>query len=80
MCQENDFGCFVLERFLAQMELTVWQLVLMLDEFDVLLHHPILNCAEFFGGLRSLTSRSRGALALVIASRRPLTSLNEATQ
>jgi hypothetical protein len=80
MCRENDFGCFVLERFLAQMELTVWRLVLMLDEFDVLLHHPVLNSAEFFGSLRSLASRSRGALALVIASRRPLTSLNEATQ
>jgi hypothetical protein len=80
MCQENDFGCFVMERFLAQMALTVWRLVLMLDEFDVLLHHPILNSAEFFGSLRSLASRSRGALALVIASRRPLTSLNEDTQ
>lgn len=80
MCQENDFGCFVLERLFAQMELTVWRLVLMLDEFDVLLHHPILNSAEFFGSLRSLASRSRGALALVIASRRPLTSLNEDTQ
>ena len=80
MSRENDFGCFVLERFLAQMELTVWRLVLMLDEFDVLLHHPILNSAEFFGGLRSLASRSRGALALVIASRRPLTRLNEDTQ
>jgi hypothetical protein len=104
VCQENDFGCFVLERLLAQMELTVWRLVLMLDEFDVLLHHPILNNAEFFedgyksahragglhhpilnnaeffGGLRGLASRSRGALALVIASRRPLTSLNEDTQ
>jgi hypothetical protein len=80
MCQQNDFGCFVLERLLAQMELTVWRLVLMLHEFDMLLHHPILNCAEFFGSLRSLASRSRGALALVIASRRPLTSLNEDTQ
>jgi hypothetical protein len=80
MCRENDFGCFVLERFLAQMELTVWRLVLMLDEFDVLLHHPILNSAEFFASLRSLASRSRGALALVIASRRPLTSLNEDTR
>jgi len=79
-CRENDFGCFVLERFLAQVELTVWRLVLMLDEFDVLLHHPILNSAEFFGGLRALASRSRGALALVIASRRPLESLNKDTQ
>ena len=80
MSRENDFGCFVLERFLAQMALTVWRLVLMLDEFDVLLHHPILNCAEFFGGLRTLASRSRGALALVIASRHPLTALNNETQ
>jgi hypothetical protein len=80
MCQENDFGCFVLERFLVQMELSIWRLVLMLDEFDVLLYHPILNSAEFFGSLRSLASRSRGALALVIASRRPLESLNKETQ
>jgi len=40
----------------------------------------VLNCAEFFGGLRMLASRSRGALALVIASRRPLTELNKETQ
>jgi hypothetical protein len=80
MCRENDFGAFVLERFLAQMALTVWRLVLMLDEFDVLLHHPILNSAEFFGSLRSLASRSRGSLALIIASRRPLESLNKDTQ
>ncbi|MDY6875335.1 MAG: winged helix-turn-helix domain-containing protein [Chloroflexota bacterium] len=80
MCQENDFGAFALERLFAQMRPTGWRLVLMLDEFDLLLHHPTLNCGEFFGSLRSLASRSRGALALVIASRRPLASLNEATQ
>jgi hypothetical protein len=79
-CVENGFGTFVLERLLAQVGPTGWRLVLMLDEFDVLLHHPILNSAEFFGSLRSLISRSRGALALVIASRRSLANLNEATQ
>jgi len=79
-CRENDFGAFVMERLLAQMRPTGWRLVLMLDEFDVLLHHPILNCAEFFGSLRSLASRSKGALALVIASRCPLTALNKDTQ
>ena len=79
-CQENAFGTFTLERLLAQMNAAEWRLVLLLDEFDVLLHHPVLNCAEFFGSLRSLASRSRGALALVIASRRPLASLIEATQ
>ena len=79
-CQVNSFGCFVLERLFAQMGPAGWRLVLMLDEFDLLLYHPILNCAEFFGSLRSLASRSRGALALVIASRLPLASLNEATR
>jgi len=80
MCRENEFGGFVLERLFAQMGPTGWRLVLMLDEFDLLLYHPILNCAEFFGSLRSLASRSRGALALVIASRRSLASLNKDTQ
>jgi len=79
-CRENDFGCFVLERLLAQMRADDWRLVLLLDEFDALLHHPVLNKAEFFGSLRSLASRSRGALALVIASRCPLTELNKETQ
>jgi len=79
-CQENDFGTFVLERLLAQVRADNWRLVLLLDEFDALLYHPVLNKAEFFGSLRSLASRSRGALALVIASRRPLTTLNKETQ
>ncbi len=80
VCRENNFGAFVLERLFVQMGPTGWRLVLMLDEFDLLLYHPVLNCAEFFGSLRSLASRSRGALALVIASRRSLASLNEDTQ
>jgi len=80
VCRENDFGCFVLERLLAQVGIEGWRLVLLLDEFDVLLHHPVLNSAEFFGSLRSLASCSRGALALVVASRRPLTNLNKDTQ
>jgi len=79
-CQENAFGTFVLERLLAQMAQDSWRLALLLDEFDVLLHHPRLNCAEFFGGLRSLASRGGGALALVIASRQPLIALNAETQ
>jgi len=80
ICQQNDFGAFVLERLLAQMAQTGWRLVLMLDEFDLLLHHPVLHSAEFFGSLRSLASRSRGALALIVASRCPLEALNQETQ
>ncbi len=80
VCRENDFGTFVLECLLAQIAQVGWRLVLMLDEFDVLLHHPILNSAEFFGSLRSLASRSRGALALIIASTQSLGTLNRETQ
>jgi hypothetical protein len=79
-CRENNFGSFVLDRLLSTMKSTDLRLVFLLDEFDVLLHHSILNSAEFFGSLRSLASRSKGMLALVIASRQTLTQLNEATQ
>jgi hypothetical protein len=79
ICQENDFGTFVLERCLMQIDEAGWRLVLLLDEFDMLLHHPILNSAEFFGSLRSLNSRYP-ALALVTASRRDVGSLNKEAQ
>ncbi len=79
-CAESGFGTFALERLLARMREEGWRLVLLLDELDQLLHHPVLNSAEFFGSLRGLTSRSRGALALVTGSRSPLTQLNESTQ
>ncbi len=51
----------------------------MLDEFDVLLNHPHLNNAEFFGSLRSLASL-QPALSLLIASRQSLSTLNTQTQ
>ncbi len=80
VCQDDDFGVFVLERLFTQVRKNELRFVLMLDEFDLLLCHPVLNSTEFFGGLRSLASRSRGALALIIASRSPLAALNERTQ
>jgi len=78
-CVNNNFGTFVLECLITQMRDAKLCLVLMLDEFDVLLQHPILNSAEFFGSLRSLTTCSKGALALIIACRHSLTSLNDET-
>jgi hypothetical protein len=77
-CKQNEFGTFVLERLFAQMNQADWRLVLMLDEFDSLLYHPVLNSAEFFGSLRGLVSRLR-AVALVLASRQSLASLNKNT-
>jgi hypothetical protein len=79
-CQEKQFGAYEFEKLIAQIRKVNWQLVLMIDEFDMLLHHPILNSTEFFGGLRSRVSLSKGALTLVIASNIPLSQLNEGTQ
>lgn len=79
-CEENAFGACEVEQLLGQTRQAGWQLILMLDEFEVLLGHPLLRCAEFFGGLRSLASRSEGALALIAATRCSLQKLNEETQ
>lgn len=79
LCEENRFGAFVLERLCTQMRSDSWRLVIALDEFNNFLHYPVLNTAEFFGGLRSVVSRSGGALALVVASRHPLAQLNNDT-
>jgi len=78
-CKKNQFGTFVLERFFARLEHSGLRLVLLLDEFDVLLTHEILNTAEFFGSLRSLISRF-SSLAAVIATRKSLSDLNKSTQ
>lgn len=80
LCQQNGFGTYTLEVFFQRLREANHQLILLLDEFDSYLHHPILDGARFFGGLRSLASRSNGALSLVIASRPPLRRLNESTQ
>jgi hypothetical protein len=79
-CQENNYKTQAIERLIAQIKQAEWQLVLVLDEFDVLLHHPILNSAEFFGGLRTLASLSEGALTLIITTNTSLAQLNQSTQ
>ncbi len=78
LCQENGFGTFTLEVFFRRLHEADRRLVLLLDEFDLFLHHPVLNSAEFYGGLRSLASRC-ASLSLVIASRLSLTRLNGET-
>jgi hypothetical protein len=77
--QENGFGTFVLERLFTELQVFGARLVLLLDEFDDFLSHSVLNSAEFYGGLRSLASRT-GGLVLVIAARRELEQLNQLTQ
>lgn len=79
IAEENEFGTFVLERLFSEMHAANSCLVLLLDEFDDFLTHQVLNSAEFYGGLRSLASRT-GGLALVIAARQELGQLNQRTQ
>ncbi|MDX1415695.1 MAG: hypothetical protein R3293_15975, partial [Candidatus Promineifilaceae bacterium] len=79
LASENGFGSFALKRLFAALDEADYRIVILLDEFDALLNHPILNSAEFYGSLRSLTSRF-SSLALIIATRRTLNQLNVKTQ
>ncbi|GAB4492357.1 MAG: hypothetical protein OHK0031_15390 [Anaerolineales bacterium] len=75
----EGFGVSTLEKIFARLQAAGLRLVLLLDEFDTLLNHPVLNKSEFYSGLRSLASRYE-SLTLVIASRQPLEELNASTQ
>lgn len=75
----NQFGAFVLEQLFRVLHRRGYQLQLLLDEFDNFLAHPILNSAEFYGSLRSLSSRLP-SLTLILASRLSIADLNNATQ
>lgn len=80
ICAENNFGNFTLERLFSQLKKTSRRFILLIDEFDTLLYHPVLNNAEFYGGLRTLASNPHCELVLIIASRTPLFQLNSFTQ
>ncbi|PIE33756.1 hypothetical protein CSA56_10550 [candidate division KSB3 bacterium] len=77
--ESNQFGTFTLEQLFQVIGREGWQFVLVIDEFDALLTHPVLNKTEFYGGLRSLASRCMG-FTLIIASRHSLELLNQETQ
>ena len=77
--KKNHFGTFTLEQLFQVIGREGWQFVLLIDEFDALLTHPVLNKTEFYGGLRSLGSRCSG-FAMVLASRHSLELLNQETQ
>lgn len=79
IAQENHFGAFTLEKLFAGLQHVGWKVVILLDEFEALLTHPVLNSTEFYGSLRSLASRF-SSLALIIATRRSLDDLNVDTQ
>lgn len=75
----EGFGTFLLERFFMQLEEADERLVILLDEFDLILEEPGLNKAEFYGGLRALATRF-SSLSLILSSRQLVEELNRRTQ
>jgi len=67
ICRDNDFGDYVVERLLIKLKAANKQLVLVIDDFDTVLRLPLRKSAQFFGSMRSLTTRSQDALSVVIA-------------
>jgi hypothetical protein len=76
---KNQFGCFTLEGLFKLLGQQGKYVILLIDEFDSLLTHPNFNSAEFFGGLRSISSRTDG-LQLITASRMKIAEMNRRTQ
>lgn len=80
-CKRYKFSTPVLEQFFQQLQGdSFWHLVLVLDEFDTVMEHPILHKTEFYGGLRTLASRYGQVFSLVTASSQSLSVLTEKTQ
>jgi len=79
-CKDEKFADGAeLEEFFKQLDASGWRLVLLLDEFDVVLEHSRLNNIGFLGDFRSFASRHT-SLAYLIAARQSLTQLNAKTK
>jgi hypothetical protein len=76
---QGEFGSYALERVFHVVTQQAWCVVLLVDEFDSLLHHAGFNTAEFFGALRSLATRFAG-LSLITASRLSVAALNRQSE
>lgn len=77
--RNSDFGSFSLKRLFDLLGRESRLVILLVDEFDVLLHHLNFNTAEFFGALRSLAVQTDG-LALLSASRLTVSEMNRRSQ
>lgn len=78
-CLETSFDAPALEGFVEELSDSGWRLVLLLDEFDVVLDLPKLNTSYFLGKFRSLTSFYE-AVSPVMAARKSGRELNAATE
>jgi AAA+ ATPase superfamily predicted ATPase len=78
--RDSGFQTRKIKSLLTLLNAASIRVVLLIDEFDYLVQHCVQNPRVFFGSLRSITTLSRGALALVLASRRSLAFLEEIAQ
>jgi hypothetical protein len=67
-----------LANFLEKLGAAGWRLVLLLDEFDVVLERPGLSNGVFLGSLRALAT-NYNSLAVVVSARKSLLQLSAAT-
>lgn len=77
--RQSHYGSFTLKRLFDLLGRNGQRVVLLVDEFDLLLGHPNFNTAEFFGALRSLSVQTDG-LALLTASRLSVAEMNRRSQ
>jgi hypothetical protein len=80
-CKDNQFVEYALEKLITQIKDTNKRLVLMVDGFHAILGSPSQHWdAVFFGSMRTLVSRSGGALVLIITLNGPLSDFQKAVQ
>lgn len=69
ICQEKNFTMDSIQQFLNQAYQNSYRLILLIDEFDALLHYQKLRNESFFSQFRSLISLNNKPIALVLATR-----------
>ncbi|MBI1881176.1 MAG: AAA family ATPase [Chloroflexi bacterium] len=79
LVEENLYGSATLSNFFRNLDRQGWRVVLLLDEFDALLTHPNFSTAEFFGGLRSMATRTDG-LQVITASIMSVSEMNRRSE
>jgi hypothetical protein len=80
-CQKYHFDNFLLEKLIKQLNEVKQKLILMIDNFDMVLNYSAVDWnAQFFGGLRTLASRSNGGFIIVITMNQPLSHFQTEVQ
>jgi len=77
--RQQPLNGFSLQSLFSLLGRNDYAAVVLIDEFDALLNHPNFNTPDFFGGLRSLATRTDG-LMLVTASRLSVGEMNRRSQ